>query len=532
LEAGAVTSPVPWQLQVARFLAPAIAAYAATAALLLVFREQAQLLRLRCVRDHVVVCGLGKKGLHLAREFHEAGYRITIIEKSTKNENLPSCREHGIITLIGDATDRRQLIKAGAHRARYLFAVSNDGTNAEVAVLAQKMAAKRRKGILTCFVHIVELQLFKLLREKGILEQRSGLFRLEFFNIFESGARALLNEFPPFGRPGEAEEHRAHILIVGLGHMGDSLVMRAVRDWRDLHKADGKRLKITIVDPRAESLKKSLFLEYPQIDGYCDLIARQMEVQTSEFRQAGFLFDPHAGDVTMVYVCLDDDSLGLSSAIALHQRIREQGTQIPIVVRMSEDAGLARFLPRKDEGGGEFENLHAFGLLDRTCRPDLVVSGVNETLARAIHEGYVNSEAKKGETPETNPSMVPWDSLAENLRESNRHQADHFIDRIEAFGYRIVLLTDWDAEGFEFSPEEVEGMAEKEHQRWYDQKLTAGYRFAPGPKTDETHPDLVPWSRLAKESKEKDREMVRELPRYLAKAGFQVQRIPKPVSQP
>src|SRR5918992_2595484 len=62
LESGDVAPPVPWELNVARFLAPAVALSAALQALAAVFSEQLQALRARLWRGHVVVCGLGEKG--------------------------------------------------------------------------------------------------------------------------------------------------------------------------------------------------------------------------------------------------------------------------------------------------------------------------------------------------------------------------------------------------------------------------------------------------------------------------------------
>jgi hypothetical protein len=63
LESGAVEGPIGWELELARFLAPAVAASTAVLALILLFYEQFQFFRLRAVRDHVVICGLGRRGL-------------------------------------------------------------------------------------------------------------------------------------------------------------------------------------------------------------------------------------------------------------------------------------------------------------------------------------------------------------------------------------------------------------------------------------------------------------------------------------
>ena len=148
-----------------------------------------------------------------------------------------------------------------------------------------------------------------------------------------------------------------------------------------------------------------------------------------------------------------------------------------------------------------------------------------DKIARAMHEDYVAREIAKGNTPEENPSMVGWEALPERLKESNRHQADHLADRLRAFGYRIASITDRDAGLFEFEPDEIEAMARMEHDRWCEERRSAGYTYAPGPKTDTTHPDLVPYDDLSEEDKEKDRDMVRGLPRFLARAGLRIERV-------
>lgn len=55
------------------------------------------------------------------------------------------------------------------------------------------MLKRRNKGkVLTCFVHITEPQFCNLLVEHELVTEESDAFRLEFFNIYDRGARALL----------------------------------------------------------------------------------------------------------------------------------------------------------------------------------------------------------------------------------------------------------------------------------------------------------------------------------------------------
>jgi hypothetical protein len=78
LESGAleVAEAIPPSLQIARLLAPAIAAIAVVGVVLVVAREEAERVRLRFARGHVVICGVGEEGLALARSLHAHGYRV------------------------------------------------------------------------------------------------------------------------------------------------------------------------------------------------------------------------------------------------------------------------------------------------------------------------------------------------------------------------------------------------------------------------------------------------------------------------
>ncbi|MFQ5864543.1 MAG: NAD-binding protein [bacterium] len=529
LQSGAILGPVGWELELARWLAPAVAAYTALKAVAVIFREQLQSLRVRFIKDHIVICGLGRKGLLLAQRFCELGRRVLVIEQNEGNDRIDRCREQGALVMIGNAVDQVLLRQARVHRAKHLISVcGDDGVNAEVAVLARELVKDRQGEVLTCIVHIVDPQLCHLLREQEIGTGRVDAFRLEFFNNFDSGARAWLNEYPAFDETGTVNGDRPHLLIVGVGRLGESLIVHAAKKWKALSSPANEKLRITIIDQLAKIKLESLCLRYPQLPKVCELVPQQINIESPDFQRADFLFDDHNKcNITSVYVCLDDDPFALSAALALHYRLREY--KIPIVVRMTHDAGLATLLRGEEVAGGTFDRLHAFGLLDKTYKPELLLAGTHEILARAIHEDYVYKQRKEGQTPQTNPSMVPWEELPEQLKESNRRQADHIGIKLQAIGCGIAPLTDWDAELFEFTEEEIELMAEMEHERWMSERLQAGWRYAPGEKNikKKTSPYLVPMQELPEEIKELDRNTVRELPLFLAQAGFQIYRLKK-----
>lgn len=523
MESGAVSGPVGWELEVARLLIPAVTAYTALKAFAVIFRRQIQSFKLWFTRDHIVICGLGRKGFLLANDFRNRGETVVVIEQDESDERINLCRERGIIVLSGDAADAEVLRRAAVDKARWLISVcGDDGTNVKVAVGAQELSANRRRGTLTCIIHLVDPQLCALLREREISAEKLAAFRLELFNVFDRGARILLREYPAFDETDQAP----HVLVIGLGGMGESLVLCAIRAWREGRPSAERRLRITVIDREAEWKIESLHVRYPRLAQVCELVPRQMEVRSSELQRAEFLRDSEGRcNVDVAYICLDNDSLGLHTGLTLLQQVRDH--KMPIVIRMTREAGLATLLRGGRDGDDAFGNLHAFGLLDRTCTAEVVLGGTHEILARAAHEEYVRHQKQLGQTPQINPALVPWDSLSESVKESNRRQVDHIGLKLKAVGCGIAPLTDWDAAAFGFASEEVERMAQMEHGRWCDDLRREGWKHASGPKNpaQKTHPALVPWEALPEADKETNRASVRELPAFLARAGLQVYRL-------
>ena len=547
LNSGAVGSPVSWELDVARLLVPAVAAYTTLKAIALLFRERLQTLRLWHTTDHVVICGLSRKGWLLVRGFLDRGDQVVVIEQNEKSDWVEPCRERGVIVLLGDATDPEILRKALVPRARHVIAVTNDdGTNAEIAVKTEALMRTWtqhhvRHAPLTCTIHIVDPQLCELARAREMAMEEGVPFRLELFNVFDRGGRLMWEE-----HRDEASPSGAHLLIVGMGRLGESLIAHAARDWyvqleRAPHMAQNApgddaarnepRLRVTVIDMEADRKCRSFCSRYPLLASVCDLVPRQMSVHWPEFQEAAFLASgPGTHGADIAYVCFDDDSLSLRTGLMLHHRLRNLGRpQVPVIVRMAETNGLASLLGSATDGSGVFANLHAFGLLDHTCNPAVIEANTHGTLARLIHEDYVCRELAAGQTPRTNPSLIPWDDLTPDVKQSNYDQADQIARNLRRLGHALAPLTDWDAAAFRFTADEVEHLAQMEHARFVSERIAIGWRYAVGLKdpAHKTSPALAPWDELPEQERSKTRAMICDLPSLLARAGFQIVPIDK-----
>jgi hypothetical protein len=529
-----VVPPIPLAMEIARFLAPVLLGYAVFRGILVLFRQQLQLVGLRVlVRNHVVVAGLGEKGFRLAAAFREEGFRVVAIEIDEDNGSIQGAKERGISVLSGDARDPRMLAKARVGRARYLAAVcGDDGRNVEVEVAAAGLAAGRGEGELHALVHLDDAGLWRMLSAESISHHTPGV-RVEFFNVFETGARMLLAERPPPGlAPRDPDSlRRVHVLLAGVEGIGYALVLHLARLWQASRPQPGESLRVTILDEAAEDHVARLVARYPRLDEICDLRAVGA-ILGVELQRGPLDIDVEPGHaVSAGYICIADEARGLEVALAL--RARPEFAAVPFAVAVNDArAGLAKILhddPQTAHG------VYAFGVLNRTLRVLPLVLGTNEMLAAAKHDEYVRHQRARGETMGEGV-LVPWDQLPEQWKETNRAFADGIGAKLAATGAVLVpaLLIDPNAPLFAFSAEEVEELARLEHERWVADKLRSGWRH--GPERDDTrkiHPLLVDWDQLPESERDKDREPVREVPTMLARTGFEILRGgPPPPAQP
>jgi len=103
-----------------------------------VFKERRMDRKLSKIKDHFIVCGVGRVGRAVAREFDNAGVAYVIIEGDAARAKW--ALEHDVLLVLGDATREDVLHKAGVERARGLVAaVSGDAQNIYITLTAREL---------------------------------------------------------------------------------------------------------------------------------------------------------------------------------------------------------------------------------------------------------------------------------------------------------------------------------------------------------------------------------------------------------
>ncbi len=519
LESGSLPGNKTWMLEVARFTAPLLAVYTALKALGLLFSRQIMLVRLAFTKDHTILCGLGRKGYRLAREYWSRGERVVVLEQDVHTPFVLPARAAGIPVVLGNAAEAKLLKQARLSRAARLICVcGEDGVNAEIALAAQGVLGSQNRSPLHCFVHIVEPAVWDLLNGfKFAFDTRP--MRMDFFNIYDWGAKRIMEKYPlpaltsPSQRP-------PRLLIVGLGKLGGSLLVQIARCWfrqiRDDKKAG--KLSITVIDQAATAKIRQLVQRYPQLQQACRLMPVEDDIRwlcTDAPGRRGIAKTSFR--VHQAYVCVDNDALALHAAGVLQNVLHDRKT--PIIVRMAVKSGLAELLSLRSSA--QTDAIEIFHLLDETCHAEAMEDYI-DVLAKAIHESYINRCQADGIYSKDKPSHLPWSRLSEDYRNANRAQAHHLPCKLEKVGYRLKPLCDWQADRQKFTAKELDELARIEHDRWQEERRQAGWRLGPDNPAQRTNPHIKPWDELDEKIKEMDRNTVASIPKYLARIDLQM----------
>jgi voltage-gated potassium channel len=92
--------------------------------------------RIASLRDHHILCGFGRVGEEIAREFTERRIPFVIVDDNP--EALERCRRHGYLLVEGDASSDAILLEAGIERARALLVASDSDSGNTYITLAAK----------------------------------------------------------------------------------------------------------------------------------------------------------------------------------------------------------------------------------------------------------------------------------------------------------------------------------------------------------------------------------------------------------
>ncbi len=125
-----------------------------------------------------------------------------------------------------------------------------------------------------------------------------------------------------------------------------------------------------------------------------------------------------------------------------------------------------------------------------------------DAMAQAIHQHYLDSN------PGNSPAAVAWSELPVRYRQSSRLQAESLMFKLLALGNSIESASSDSSRLAKRIKDDIETLSEAEHLRWMTEKKLRGWIY--GERRNDHlmhHPSLIPYADLPDEEKEKDRAM-------------------------
>jgi hypothetical protein len=323
----------------------------------------------------------------------------------------------------------------------------------------------------------------------------------------------------------ELGQEFVHLLLIGFGQMGESIALQAAKVG---HYADGLKLRLTVVDPKAEIKGKIFLRRYPSFQkisplSFHDLGLPDLQLLSEDLPNIQNGNPPF----TCAIVCLESDKLGVTGALHLNTVFRD--SPLPILVHVKEEIGLASLLRSKECGILPTGCIQPFGSLKRTCSLGMVLSEDIDFIARKYHDIHVQQRMTKGVSPD-DPRQAPWETLDENFKESIRQASEHLFVKLRAVGCKARPIQKKQALPFSFSKGEVEELARMEHDRFVAERWLAGWSLCDESVSKyeqlkkKLNPWLIPWENLPDSIIQYDRNFVTTIPEVLAQMGYEIVR--------
>jgi RyR domain len=438
------------------------------------------------------------------------------------------------VTLIPTEMGASDLLEAtGIKRASMLIAMRDSAldnivlTSTALSLEASGVSLFRDRSGLQCRSLLEPLSFKHRFRLEDYFEA-DALPRIRVFNQSELIARRMISLYPPDAKVATTNL-RVHVVIVGLGSVGQALLLQLARLG---HYRSGIEPKVTLVDRDALDQLAKLKLDYPALTDF-------VEVQTDDKRidsiAASDVSNWAAGDkqITMIYVCTKDEVLNLRTSRLILKGLNEleksSGPQLARVIALDPPGGS--LLPEFHEHAHELHHgrFDVFSLLEQqdgdehaTIAPGLL-DDLDDARAMTLHDRYHQGELKKFQEKGTplKEAARAWEKLEETYRNANRAAADHFEVKLRAVGR--ALAASGSGEPAPLTESEIEILARMEHNRWWADRALDGWIYG-SPRDDpkKVHPDMVEYEKLDDGTKNYDRVSVKTMVDILKAEGFDI----------
>ncbi|MDT8401910.1 MAG: NAD-binding protein [Bacteroidales bacterium] len=565
--------PVTVIFNLARYMAVAALVITIVLAIVSVLRYKYFVSRVRFMKGHTILCGLGEIGEAMAESFRTKK-KLVIIENDTSNENLGGLKKEGAKIIEANALDSTVLRKIGIENAESFVAATGDdfdnltiinhllaliknsdkknkskvslaanidSRNLKVAItrewkkereqsepelrkdlraLNEKAAAIKSQGGFEKADRELRVQ-FKSLAEKLMGYKPEGAdFKcvegnIKLFNINQLAARYIYRHYPPdrFRSITKTDDPPMKILILGYSKIGEELLKLC---FQNCHYLNRKNTLITLIAHEADEVTKRINSIYRGIHELVDFRA----INKNPHHLTGkVLLELGLVPVDVIYICSAEDRYQSSYSSRARELYDES---VPVVRPFYRNKSWNTNNPP--------ENLHSFNILSKVAMLEDIISERFDHKAMAVHHRWLKLEIgryidslndcinKNKNIPDPKPTLLPWNLLDEEIRDDNRSVVEHINVKLRSVGQlsdpAIYSKPEKAVINYDFlqDADKVEQLAWMEHSRWMATKYLHGWAY--GEKRDiylRVHESMVDFKKLDADTKQYDRDQIQSI---------------------
>lgn len=516
---------VPVLLDIARFLMPAVLATTILNVFIIFFRKQLNEIRISYFfRDHYIFCGntdLTKQLIHdldRTNRAKEGKIRIVIIDEKTEPEELHDISYTSNVRLIkGKINEESTLKKSNLHHAKHILALDiNDHVNLAIAknvksLLSSEPSGNEQVKMTIKLEDFYNLRMFKDFQVVENAEDKIKKTGIDFHafdpeqiiasNIIDSILRregspmndVIIDENAP----------AAHIMIMGLGSLGQKLLVEAAQMY---HFPNLKKLRVTLVDHSVREKAQALTLRQPFLSEIIDIDLVEIE------ELAQLKTDLDVSGIVVCFVTSPGDSECLQRSIQLRQFLFDKlkSESIPGIVTLLTSENLRQDLLGAASNQDFLTKFNIQHINTSTyLNKETIIDDKEKVdeIANKIHESWLNQVDKK----KFNKNKG-WEKLSDSDKDSNRYPARHFqyVKLPYLKKHNCILLYDTAKKLTAIGT----NIGKMEHNRWNAEKLLTGFVKGDNNIPNKTDKDLrnrlkyhyciCPWESLDPDNQMKD----------------------------
>ncbi len=146
-----------------------------------------------------------------------------------------------------------------------------------------------------------------------------------------------------------------------------------------------------------------------------------------------------------------------------------------------------------------------------------------EKLAIAIHEKFNQKQVERH--PEKRLAYPRFTDLPDTLKYSNLRQARSILSMLDLMDWETRPINSRGESVKDITKEVVDVLARFEHEEWVKERLASGWRYGARKDVDQKiSPYLIPYDALDEETKELDRDSIKNIPELLDMVGLAIYR--------